>query len=72
MKAIEELQNRLRNEMYTRMDDSDIVDILEVLQDAEEEIQKLRESIQVFVNLIKSEENAKRLHAELTKKVSRW
>lgn len=39
MKEIEELKDRLRNEMVTRMDDSDIVDILTVLQRAEEEIE---------------------------------
>ena len=42
MKEIEELQDRLRNEMVTRMDDSDIVDILTVLQRAEEEIEMLK------------------------------
>lgn len=38
MKEIEQLTERLRNEMVTRMDDADIVDILIVLEKAEEEI----------------------------------
>ncbi|EMY8532976.1 TPA: hypothetical protein ACGW5B_000541 [Bacillus paranthracis] len=44
MKEIEELKDRLRNEMVTRMDDSDIVDILTVLQRAEEEIDDWKQS----------------------------
>lgn len=44
MKEIAELQDRLRNEMVTRMDDSDIVDILTVLQRAEEEIDDWKQS----------------------------
>lgn len=44
MKEIEELQDRLRNEMVTRMDDSDIVDILVVLEKAEEEIDNWQQS----------------------------
>jgi hypothetical protein len=40
MKEIEFLKFRLRGELATRMDDSDIVDILEVLQLAEEKIEK--------------------------------
>lgn len=43
MKEIEELKNRLRNEMVTRMDDSDIVDILVVLEKAESEINHLNQ-----------------------------
>ncbi|MGH0413688.1 MULTISPECIES: hypothetical protein [Bacillus cereus group] len=42
MKEIAELQDRLRNEMVTRMDDADIVDILVVLQSAEKEIERLK------------------------------
>ncbi|MCM0626510.1 hypothetical protein M5J14_18605 [Lysinibacillus sp. OL1_EC] len=41
MKAIEDLEKRLRGEMVSRMDDRDIVDILEVLQGAGEEIERL-------------------------------
>lgn len=41
MKEIEFLKFRLRGEFASRMDDSDIVDILEVLQLAEEKIGKL-------------------------------
>ncbi|MGR5868129.1 hypothetical protein ACT7C5_09880 [Bacillus pacificus] len=44
MKEIEELKDRLRNEMVTRMDDSDIVDILTVLQRVEEEIDDWKQS----------------------------
>ncbi|MGA5711578.1 hypothetical protein ACPCH0_00920 [Bacillus bombysepticus] len=44
MKEIEELTERLRNEMVTRMDDSDIVDILVVLEKAEEEIDNWQQS----------------------------
>lgn len=44
MREIEELKNRLRDEMVTRMDDSDIVDILVVLQKAEEEIDDWKQS----------------------------
>ncbi|PFO79982.1 hypothetical protein COJ87_06075 [Bacillus cereus] len=44
MKEISELEDRLRNEMVTRMDDSDIVDILTVLQRAEEEIDDWKQS----------------------------
>lgn len=44
MKEIEELKGRLRNEMVTRMDDSDIVDILTFLQRAEEEIDDWKQS----------------------------
>ncbi|HIE6631487.1 hypothetical protein [Bacillus luti] len=44
MREIEELQDRLRNEMVTRMDDADIVDILVVLQNAEEEIDDWKQS----------------------------
>lgn len=46
MKAIEELEKRLRNEMVTRIDDGDIVDILEVLQDAGEEINRLTQLLE--------------------------
>ncbi|MFJ7954190.1 hypothetical protein ACIQZG_22060 [Lysinibacillus sp. NPDC096418] len=41
MQAIEDLEKRLRGEMASRMDDRDIVDILEVLQAAGEEIERL-------------------------------
>lgn len=44
MKEIEELTERLRNEMVTRMDDSDIVNILVVLEKAEEEIDNWQQS----------------------------
>lgn len=43
MKAIENLEKRLRGEMASRMDDRDIVDILEVLQVASEEIEHLKQ-----------------------------
>jgi len=38
MKEIDDLIVRLRGELSSRIDDSDIVDILEVLQNAQEEI----------------------------------
>lgn len=41
MKEIELLKFRLREELVTKMDDSDIVDILGVLQLVEEKIEKL-------------------------------
>ncbi|MCK2000809.1 hypothetical protein MZM54_05325 [[Brevibacterium] frigoritolerans] len=41
MKEIEFLKFRLRGELTTRMDDRDIVDILEVLQLAEDKIENL-------------------------------
>lgn len=41
MKAIEDLEKRLRGEMCSRIDDRDIVDILDVLQGAGEEIERL-------------------------------
>ncbi|WP_161804447.1 hypothetical protein [Lysinibacillus xylanilyticus] len=45
MKAIEDLEKRLRGEMASRMDDRDIVDILEVLQGARQEIERLNQVI---------------------------
>ena len=42
MKKIDDLIIRLRGEMSSRIDDSDIVDILEVLQDAQDEIEQLK------------------------------
>ena len=41
MKEIEFLKFRLRGELATRIDDRDIVDILQVLQLTEEKIEKL-------------------------------
>ncbi|UXJ71323.1 hypothetical protein [Lysinibacillus fusiformis] len=43
MKAIEDLEKRLRGEMASRMDDRDIVDILEVLQGVGVEIERLNQ-----------------------------
>lgn len=45
MKKIANLQKRLRGEMSSRIDDNDIVDILEVLQFAEKEIKRLEQII---------------------------
>ncbi|MFJ7983169.1 hypothetical protein ACIQ1D_23250 [Lysinibacillus xylanilyticus] len=45
MKAIEDLEKRLRGEMASRMDDRDILDILEVLQGARQEIERLNQVI---------------------------
>lgn len=51
MKAIKELKDRLRNEMVTRMEDQDVVDILEVLQDAEEELSLLYGRLNNIISL---------------------
>ena len=45
MKSINELISKLRGEMSSRMDDSDIVEILEVLQEANEEVGRLNREI---------------------------
>lgn len=50
MKKIDEMIDRLRGEMSSRIDDNDIVEILEVLQKANEEIERLQaftENLQV-------------------------
>lgn len=45
MGSINELILKLRGEMSTRMDDSDIIEILEVLQEADEEIERLNNEL---------------------------
>ncbi|MCC2380961.1 hypothetical protein LKM00_26550 [Bacillus wiedmannii] len=60
MKEIAQLTERLRNEMVTRMDDADIVDILVVLEKAEEEIDNWQQSHdKVAISLEKSESKHK-------------
>ncbi|MEK3955942.1 MULTISPECIES: hypothetical protein [unclassified Psychrobacillus] len=42
MKQIDDLMAKLRGEFSTRMDDDDIVTILETLQEVDEKVSKLR------------------------------
>lgn len=44
MKAIDDLIVRLRGELSSRIDDRDIVDILEVLQEAQGQIDRFKET----------------------------
>ena len=46
MKLITDLEKKLRGEMSSRINDNDIIEILEVLQCAEEEIERLKEIIE--------------------------
>lgn len=48
MNIIEKLEKKLRNEMSTRMEDNDIVEILEVLQTASQDVKQLRESLSFY------------------------
>ncbi|EXY10132.1 MULTISPECIES: hypothetical protein [Bacillus cereus group] len=68
MKEISELEDRLRNEMVTRMDDSDIVDILVVLEKAEEEIDGWKQSHNKLMKTLVKTEHEHRKALELLQK----
>ncbi|MCM3110661.1 hypothetical protein [Lederbergia lenta] len=67
-KELDKLQVKLRNEMSMRMDDRDIVEILEVLQGAEETIEKQQNEIKtlcesVMIQTEKVEEQQKEIES---------
>ncbi|KON87436.1 hypothetical protein AF332_11760 [Sporosarcina globispora] len=66
MKEIDDLIIRLRGEMSTRIDDRDIVDILEVLQDANEYFEAIAETSVLYGNLVAKYEKALKEIAEET------
>lgn len=66
MKEIDDLIIRLRGEMSTRIDDRDIVDILEVLQDANEYFEAIAETSVLNGNLVVKYEKALKEIAEET------
>ncbi|MEB8799427.1 hypothetical protein [Bacillus cereus] len=77
MKEISELQDRLRNEMVTRMDDADIVDILVVLEKAEEEIDGWKQSHnKLMKTLVKTEHGHQKalelLQEDANKTIKEW
>lgn len=77
MKEIAELQDRLRNEMVTRMDDADIVDILVVLEKAKVEIDSWKQSHnRVIKILVKTEHEHQKalelLQEDANKTIKEW
>jgi predicted nucleic acid-binding Zn-ribbon protein len=57
VKEIDDLVVRLRGEMSSRIDDRDIVDILEVLQEADERIENLNFVLNTKDNYIEKLQN---------------
>ncbi|XKK18151.1 hypothetical protein HFP67_17050 [Bacillus sp. CB102A.1] len=77
MREIAELQDRLRNEMVTRMDDADIVDILVVLEKAKEEIDSWKQSHNRAIKiLVKTEHEHQKalelLQEDANKTIKEW
>ncbi|MEN3132070.1 hypothetical protein ABDI49_14830 [Bacillus cereus] len=77
MKEISELEDRLRNEMVTRMDDADIVDILVVLEKAEEEINSWKQNhYKLTKTLVETEHEHKKameiLQEDANKTIKEW